>query len=229
MSPLPPTPWHTFHMDICGPFPAGEYLFVVIDAYSRFPEVDIVHSTSASAIIPKLDRIFATHGIPTVIRSDNGSPFTSHEIGEYMRENGIKLQKTTLLWPQANSEAENFMKPLTKAIHSTHTENKKWTKHLYQFLLNYRTTPHSTTGFTQAELLFNRKVHNKLPQVTPKHDEKHSQLKENDQKEELKMKQKADKHRKAEPSHIDVGEVILARQRSRISSQQDSDLSPFKW
>ena len=76
MSPLPPEPWHTVHMDFCGPFPAGEYLFVVIDAYSRFPEVDIVHSTSASAIIPRMDRIFSTHGIPLIDRSDNGPPFT---------------------------------------------------------------------------------------------------------------------------------------------------------
>ena len=50
MSPLPPEVWHTLHMDFCGPFPTGEYLFVVIDAYSRFPEVEIAHSTSASAI-----------------------------------------------------------------------------------------------------------------------------------------------------------------------------------
>ena len=26
MSPLPPDPWHTVHMDFCGPFPSGEYL-----------------------------------------------------------------------------------------------------------------------------------------------------------------------------------------------------------
>ena len=57
MSPLPPTPWHTVHIDFCGPFPTGEYLLVVIDAYSRFPEVDIVHSTSAKGTISKLDRI----------------------------------------------------------------------------------------------------------------------------------------------------------------------------
>ena len=28
MSPLPPEPWHIVHMDFCGPFPTGEYLFV---------------------------------------------------------------------------------------------------------------------------------------------------------------------------------------------------------
>ena len=34
MSPLTPDPWHTVHMEFCGPFPSGEYLLVIIDAYS---------------------------------------------------------------------------------------------------------------------------------------------------------------------------------------------------
>ena len=116
MSPLPPDTWHTVRMDFCGPFPSRGYLFVVIDAYSRFPEVEIVHSTSASCIIPKLDRVFSTHGLLQVVRIDNGPHFTSDENKEYMHENGIKHCRITLLSLQANSEAKNFMKPLTKAI-----------------------------------------------------------------------------------------------------------------
>ena len=84
MSVLPPEPWHTVHSDFSGPFPSGDYLLVVIDAYSHFPEVDIVHSTKATSTISKLERIFATHGIPTIIKSDNGPPFTSQEFQSYM-------------------------------------------------------------------------------------------------------------------------------------------------
>ena len=102
MSPLPPDPWHTVHMDFCGPFPSGDYLLVT-DAYSRFPEVEIV-CTPAACIIPKLDRIFSTHRLPRVVRSDN-SPFTSEEIKEYMREKGIEHYRVTPLWLRANSEA----------------------------------------------------------------------------------------------------------------------------
>ena len=90
----------------------GEYLLVVIDAYSRFPEVDIVHSTSAKTTINKLARIFAMHGIPRNLRSDNGPPFTSHDFKTFMEEQGIRHQRTTPNWPQANAEAERFMKPL---------------------------------------------------------------------------------------------------------------------
>ena len=74
-------------------------------------------------------------------------PFNSEDIRKYMAENGINHSRITLLWPQANSEAENFM---MKAIRSAHAEGKTWKKHLYKFLLNYRTTPHCTTGFAPA-------------------------------------------------------------------------------
>jgi len=33
-----------------------------------------------------------------------------------MEEKGIKHQRITPLWPQANSEAENFIEPVTKAV-----------------------------------------------------------------------------------------------------------------
>ena len=68
---MPEGPWEVVHTDFYGPLPTGEYLLVVIDRYSRFPEVEIVRSTKASTVIQKLDKIFATHGLPTVIKSDN--------------------------------------------------------------------------------------------------------------------------------------------------------------
>ena len=225
MSPLPPAPWHTLHINFCGPFPTGEYLLVVIDAYFRFPEVDIIQSTSATAITPKLDRIFVTHGIPAVLRSDNGPPFTSHEIKKYVEENGIEHQRITPLWPQANSEAESFMKPLTKAIHSAHAEGKQWTKHLYKFLLNYQTTPHTTTRYAPATLLFNREVRNKLPQLTPEEPSTSQKVRKNDQKAKTKMKENADIKRRASPSNL---KIVLVRQRKDNKFSTRFDSRPFE-
>ena len=133
MNELPPEPWHTVHLDFCGPFPTGEYVLVAIDAYSRFPEVEIIRSTSATVTISKLEKIFSTHGLPQIIKSDNGPPFNSREFKTYMQENGIKYQRITPLWPQANSEADNCMKPLEKAIRAAITEHKNWTRELYIF------------------------------------------------------------------------------------------------
>ena len=223
MSPLPPEPWHTVHVDFCGP---GEYLFVVIDVYSRFPEVEIVHSTSAKATIPKLDRIFSTHEIPRVVRSDNGPPFTSEELKVYMLENGINHQKITPHWPQANSEAENFM---NKAIRSANSEGKDWKRHLYQFLLNYRATPHSTTGFAPAELLFGRKIRMKLPQlVTSNQSEVTQKVQQNDTRAKSKMKENADKRSRAVVSNLEIGDCVLIRQRKCNKLSTRFDASPFQ-
>ena len=74
MTPLPSGPWNMLAMDFLGPFPSGDYLLVVTDGYSRFPEVEIVKSTSAKSVIPKLDAIFARQGIPDELKTDNGPP-----------------------------------------------------------------------------------------------------------------------------------------------------------
>ena len=229
MSPLPPEPWHTVHIDFCGPFPTGEYLLVTIDAYSRFPEVDIVKSTCATGTINKLTRIFATHGFPKVVRSDNGPPFTSFEFKSFMEECGIKHQRITPLWPQANSEAERFMKPLTKAVRSAHMNGRDWRKELYMFLLNYRATPHATTGVSPANLLFNRAINTKLPQSPPdSKSDKDSVVRERDSNAKAKMKAYADKKRRAQQSEIKVGDMVLMKQRKQTKFSTKFDPVPFR-
>lgn len=57
----------------------GTNVLVIIDDFSRFPEVEIVHSAAAKAVIPKLDHIFTSYGVPQIVKSDNGPPFNGHE------------------------------------------------------------------------------------------------------------------------------------------------------
>ena len=123
---MPSKPWSFLHMDLCGPFPSGESVLVVIDAYSRFPEVDILKSTTAPSIISKLDRIFSTHGFPDSVTSDNGPQFACHEMADYFSQLGIKHHHVTPLWPQANGLVESFMKPLNKAIRTAHAQGQVW-------------------------------------------------------------------------------------------------------
>jgi hypothetical protein len=60
---------------------------------------------------------------------------------------------------------ENFNKCLNKTIRIATIERKNWKEELYNFLLNYRATPHTTTGRTPSELLFSRIIKTKVPQV----------------------------------------------------------------
>ena len=53
MSELPKGPWLEVSIDFAD-LPTGEHLLVVYDDYSRYPEVEIVTSTSARAMIRML-------------------------------------------------------------------------------------------------------------------------------------------------------------------------------
>ena len=86
-------PWQRLHIVFFGPVPSNEYLIITIDAYSRFPIVEIVRSTSIETFIPKLDSVFAMRGIPNEVIADNGSPFNSHDFNRYMSLLGILIHQ----------------------------------------------------------------------------------------------------------------------------------------
>nr|XP_006823380.1 PREDICTED: uncharacterized protein LOC100371535 [Saccoglossus kowalevskii] len=115
--PLKPSQLHTVwsHVatDMYGPLPSGQYLVFVMDEYSRFPEIEITNSTSSSAVIPKLDRIFTSFGYPSNLKS-NGPPYNSNEFQFYSKDLGFHLQKITPEFARANGLAENFMTNLGK-------------------------------------------------------------------------------------------------------------------
>ena len=126
MTPLPRGPWEKLCADLCGPFPSGDYLFVLVDYYSRYPVVDIIRSVTTAAVINCLQKSFATHGLPLEITTDNGPQFISKEFSHYLDINNIKHHKVTPYWPSANGEVERFNRVLKKAIQTAHTDGKDW-------------------------------------------------------------------------------------------------------
>ena len=68
----PEHPWSRIHVDYAGPF-LGKWFLLMVDAHSKWIEVGIVSSATSTSTIEKLRAIFATHGLPEVIVSDNGT------------------------------------------------------------------------------------------------------------------------------------------------------------
>ena len=135
------------------------------------------------------------------LRGGKFTLFNNKYIKQYTKENEIKHQRITPLRPQANLEAENFMKPMEKAIRAARIRKKDWRKEL--FLLDYRDTSHTTTKFSPAELLFNRKIDTNLPSSIMTHDTKmNKQVRENDRNGKEKMKANADKFHHAKESTV---------------------------
>ncbi|GFN77286.1 transposon ty3-g Gag-Pol polyprotein [Plakobranchus ocellatus] len=164
-SPFPICPWDELSVDFARPFPTGEHLLIVIDDYSRFPEVEIVNSTSARSVTPKLNQIFARFGTPNILKSDNGSPFNREEFASFAKKLGFHHRKITPLWPKANGEAERSVRSLDKFVHTCKAERSNRKQELPNFLRQYRATPHSSTKISPHEALTVRKMRTTLPEL----------------------------------------------------------------
>ena len=152
----PAQPWSRLHIDYAGPY-QGKMLLVVIDAHSKWMEVSIVNSATTATTIQKLRTMFATHGLPRTVVSDNGSMFTSSDFEEFMQRNGIRHIRTAPYHPASNGLAERAVQTLKEGLKRL-TSGCLETK-LSRFLFQYRITPHTTTGQPPAQLLMGRCLH----------------------------------------------------------------------
>jgi hypothetical protein len=167
------------------------------------------------------------HGVPAIVRSDNGPPFNGEDYSRYLQALGIKVEWSTPKWPQGNALVERFMQPLGKALKTAKLDGRPWRQELQRFLLYYRTTPHSTTGVPPAELLFNRTVRGKLPVLKKRIVRRHSEAKKMDEKRQLYNKQYADKRRHAKKSSIEIGDSVLIRQEKRNKLTANFNNEPY--
>ena len=225
VSELPSGPWEVLSVDLWGPTPGGDYLLVVMDHYSRFPEVEFVSSTSAKSVIPKLDRILSSMGIPSKILSDNGPPFNSVVFSRYSQYMGFEHHRITPLWPQANGMVENFMRSINKLVRTSVVENSNWKQELFKFLRNYRATPHPSTNSSPSALLFNgRQVRSRLPENSRRYND--DAVREYDRMKKEKMKKNADRNTKDRV--INVDDWVLVRQQKKNKYSTPFSPTPYK-
>ena len=206
---MPSKPWRDLPTDLMGPLPTGESLLVTVAYYSMY----VVRNTSSSTTIKCLKKHFTCHGIPETLRTDNGSNLVSHEIEEFLDELGIKHKKTIPLWPRANGEVERQNKSLLKAIRMAHTEGKPWQQELQKYLLAYRSTPHTTTGISPAQLLYGRKIRTKMPEFQSTNEEKEragtTDQQARDQDAERKQQGVENANKRAADSDVSEGDKVL--------------------
>lgn len=220
-SDLPTAPWCEISADFHGPLPSGEKLLVILDEYSRFPIVHVMRNTTADSLINKLDGTFALFGYPDSLKTDNGPPFDSTRIKNYMKDNSIDHRKITPFHPQSNAKCERFMKVIGKTLKTAQIEGKSWRNELDKLLFSYRNSPHSSTSFSPALLFFNRNIKTGLPQLTtPISNDLHNKVRRKDANSQEKMKDNFTNRFHPKDSNITVGDKILIKQskKNQLSS-----------
>ena len=227
--PTPDRVWQCLNIDYLGPFPNGWYLLVLIDQRSRFRDVEFVRNTSANLLLSYLEWVFSIYGIPDTVVSDNGPPFQSHQVRDFMRQNGIQHRRITPLWPQENAEAERFMKPLTKICQTSYIGKTEWKIQIYRFLFAYRSTPHCTTKIPPAELMFNCKIRYSIPSFDYNIQEDISnKVERNDREAQEKSKTYTDTRKHAKERNINIGDRVLVKQQKKNKITPKFEPHPYR-
>ena len=107
-------------------------------------------------------------GFPETITTDNGPQFRSYEFEHWLQERGIGHVLTPLYHPQANGRVERFNQILKQGFKTGLVEGRSVGNALKSTLFHYRSTVHSVTGMSPAEIMLGRKLRQPLSQMVPK-------------------------------------------------------------
>lgn len=152
---LPDRPWAKLAADLCEH--KGRIYLVLADYYSRWLEIKQLVSTTSPAVCNKLMEIFAIHGFPDELKTDNGPQFSSQAFKDFADKCGFSHVTSSPHFHQANGLAERAVQTAKRILNLSDP---------LQGLLDYRATPCSSTGVSPAAALMSRSLKTRVPVLT---------------------------------------------------------------
>ena len=150
-SHLPDRPWQRVAADLC--FFKSKHYIIIVDYYSRYLEIANT-SESTDSVINSIKNVFARHGVPEELVTDNGPQFSSQTFRNFACSWGFHHTTTSPHHPSANGEAERSVQTAKKILNQNDP---------FLALLSYRSTPTKATGFTPSQLLMSRQLRSTVP------------------------------------------------------------------
>ena len=113
----PVEPVYPFQM-ICSNFFAvrGIEFPVVVDRYSNYPIVYRAPNLTAAGVVLVLRNIFMNFGVPERMTTDGGTAYTSHEMGEFLKNWGVEHHQTAAYHPHSNLQAKGAVKSVKRFV-----------------------------------------------------------------------------------------------------------------
>ena len=137
-----------------------DYL-VIGDYFSKYLIVRRLPNSSTHAVIKELGLVFTELGRLFILRSDNGPCYSSREFHNFLSFYQVDHITSSPHYPQSNGFAEALVGIAKKMMEKSVKEGKLWN----YGLLQYRTTPISSTLPSPLEMLTGRRPHSTLPQL----------------------------------------------------------------
>ncbi|KIH64332.1 integrase core domain protein [Ancylostoma duodenale] len=207
--PSPTRVWQRVHVDFAGPL-QGVYYLVVVDAFSKWPEMIEMSNSSATKTVKALKSLFARYGLPQTIVSDNGTQFTSEQFKAMCDEGGIVHIKTAPYHPQSNGQAQRFVDTLKRGIKKLKGEERPTEETLNVVLQAYRMTPNSSLNEKiPAEVFLGRKLRTRMSLLVPQPESAEDPLAKERRE---RMEQQFDRKHRVVKRKFDVGDKVYAKQ-----------------
>lgn len=153
-TPLPEYPWQMIATDLFEL--QGKQYLLIVDYFSRYPEVARLTTTTSAAVITAMKAVFARHGIPEMVRSDNGPQYSSHEFAAFAESYRFNHSTSSPHYPQSNGQAEWMVQRVKRLVASSPDS--------FMALLTYRATPLPWCQLSPAELCVGRQIQTTVPQ-----------------------------------------------------------------
>ena len=156
---VPQRPWQKLAADIMT-WQEKDYL-VVVDYFSKYPEIALLERKTAKCVITHFKSIFARHGVPDELFTDN-MPFGSAVFQEFATDWDIKLSTSSPRYPQSNGQAERAVQTVKALLNKADMAGQD----PYIALLQYRLSPVSGLPYSPAQMLMGRQLKGRLPTST---------------------------------------------------------------
>uniref|UniRef100_A0A3Q1EST4 Integrase catalytic domain-containing protein n=1 Tax=Acanthochromis polyacanthus TaxID=80966 RepID=A0A3Q1EST4_9TELE len=114
----------------------------------------LLSPTRSANVIVHLKSVFARHGIPEILITDNGPQFACQEMKDFANEYCFEHVTSSPKYPQSNGEAERTVQTVKNLL--------KKASDPYKALLAYRTTA-VANGYSPAQLLMGSRLRTTLP------------------------------------------------------------------
>ena len=138
----------------------GRHYVVLVDIYSDFIELSQLPDLSSNALIKAIKPVFAKHGAPATLITDNGTNFISSEFRRFLKSWDINHITSSPHHYKSNGRAEAAVKLMKGII------KKKTTKEgtdMWKAILEWRNATTPGMRSSPAQQLLSRRTRSMLP------------------------------------------------------------------
>jgi len=153
-------PFTHMGLDIVGPLPVtkkgNQYIIVTVDYFTKWVEAEPLQTITSQDVAAFLSNVFARHGAPEVITTDNGVQFSSDFTKLFLDLYDVYVRFTSTYHPESNGLTENRNKEIGKYLRLLANKYQEWDELFPAALWALRTANNSTTKFSIFQLIYGR-------------------------------------------------------------------------